>query len=1253
MRKVSFLYFLFVLFPFISSAQQKAGKTFRSYAERIADENGLKGVERENYIDLYINPNKYSQPENEREQILSACGTSAGTNIGFELGNYTGWEFSGGTNLRSYRDSTAFSLSVGTKTILSGGTDPISAVSLVSPLGGTKIIKLNDNTNNAQVTSMKTKFKVTSTTTLLKTAHALVFQYAGHECKDNPYIKIQVLGCDESTVLHEFYSLNQDGACPGINKFAFTGAYTPWHTLCFDLSPYLGQTVTLKVAVGDCVFTGHYGYAYFDAGLYSAGSSAFSNSITINSLSYPFHSNFDFTCFNDPCTISAPNGASSYSWVTSSTGYGSQSITTSNEGYYSLAMSFTTGCNFEKHWKINLSPTVSINSGTTSACLGSAYTLTASGAATYTWFPSISTATILSIASSASVVHTLTGSSQSKVCKSSATQSVTIYPTPTISVSGNASVCIGSPISIGASGASSYTWSTGANTPSITVSPSVNTTYTVNGTSLQGCKGTTKSVTIQAVPTNTNVFALATKSVLCVGDSTLLSSSIGQSSYLWSSGATTYSTYVKPTSTTIYSVSIGSTCGPVTKTVQVTVNSPSGNTLTVTSPATVCTGGSFPVSASGFSSYTYTFGTNTYSGSSITASVNSPTTTNFSVTATDAGGCKTMSVFPISAAPMPTLSISGPTLICFGQTATLTASGANTYTWTNSSFTPIGTGPTLTVSPFTVSTYFLLGADANGCQGPFANHTVKADPASANIGVSSVSICVGATVSLSATMFSTPTTYSWSTGTTTQSTVVSPTVTTTYTVDVNNSLCGTMTATRTITVSPLPYPTVSITGTSSVACTIGGYVSLTASGASSYTWSTSYVSPTVNVTNSTPGVSNYYVIGANSAGCKAMSALYTVTFIPSPLTSISGASIMCAGSTSVLTASGASTYSWNTGPTTNTLNISPVSSPTTFSVTGTATNGCSSSASKLIYLSPMPTLSINCVSNPICPGNLSLLNVYSADYYNFLWSNGSIQDTAWVAPSSTTSYSCTSFGPYCNVTKVITVTVNPTPTVSLTASTNTICPYSTTPVILNPSPTGGSYTTPGVTSNTIYLTTPGTYSVGYKITSPCPNTATAVFTVFPQQCVITNASPDSICTGQSSTITYTPSGGSLSGPFLSGNVFTPTSAGSYSVTYNYVDTYGCSYSDCESITVNLCTNIKEEILYSLEVFPNPFSNEFTITNPNNVFLNITVYDVTGKLMSKFNTHQTFHINTSEFSSGVYYVQLQSGDYLRSVKLIKL
>src|SRR4029078_1864256 len=112
-----------------------------------------------------------------------------------------------------------------------------------------------------------------------------------------------------------------------------------------------------------------------------------------------------------------------------------------------------------------------------------------------------------------------------------------------------ASICAGGSSTLTARGATSYQWSTGQTTASITVSPSSTTTYSVTGTNASGCSGVASvTVSVNALP---NVTASASSASICPGGSSTLTAS-GATSYQWSTGATTASITVSPSSATTY-----------------------------------------------------------------------------------------------------------------------------------------------------------------------------------------------------------------------------------------------------------------------------------------------------------------------------------------------------------------------------------------------------------------------------------------------------------------------------------------------------------------------------------------------------------------------------------------------------------------------------------------------------------------------------------------------------------------------------
>jgi hypothetical protein len=134
-------------------------------------------------------------------------------------------------------------------------------------------------------------------------------------------------------------------------------------------------------------------------------------------------------------------------------------------------------------------PSLSV-SGNTLACSGTSVVLTASGCTSYTWTSGPTTASIL-VSPSVTTIYTVSATSATS-CLETKTISVTAAASPTLSISGpTITVCAGQTINLGATGANNYTWQPGNLSGFfVNVSPTVTTTYTITGSSANGCTST-------------------------------------------------------------------------------------------------------------------------------------------------------------------------------------------------------------------------------------------------------------------------------------------------------------------------------------------------------------------------------------------------------------------------------------------------------------------------------------------------------------------------------------------------------------------------------------------------------------------------------------------------------------------------------------------------------------------------------------------------------------------------------------------
>lgn len=279
---------------------------------------------------------------------------------------------------------------------------------------------------------------------------------------------------------------------------------------------------------------------------------------------------------------------------------------------------------------------VAINSTSLNVCSGSTATLSTVSLQSYTWSNGVTTATT-QVSPTATTVYSLQGTNLSG-CPVAGTISIGIISQPTLMISPTSpSVCTGNSTTLTASGsAGSYSWSTGATTASVSVSPTVSTNYTVTGANACGTASTVASVFVTGAP----VLTLPTSTTVCGSGSVTLSAGGSASTYSWSTGATTASISVSPTVTTSYTVAGTGSCG--TSSAVTTVSPGTAPTVTaVSSVTTTCSGSPVTLTASGTGGSTYSWSTG---ASTPSISVSPTVSTVYTVTATNSCGTATASI---------------------------------------------------------------------------------------------------------------------------------------------------------------------------------------------------------------------------------------------------------------------------------------------------------------------------------------------------------------------------------------------------------------------------------------------------------------------------------------------------------------------------------------------------------------------------------------------------------------------------------
>ncbi|MBS1651256.1 MAG: T9SS type A sorting domain-containing protein [Bacteroidetes bacterium] len=736
------------------------------------------------------------------------------------------------------------------------------------------------------------------------------------------------------------------------------------------------------------------------------------------------------------------------------------------------------------------------------------------------------------------------------------TKTVTVGPGITVSLTSSAAgtVCAGTSVTLSASGAGTYTWSTGSNAGSIIVTPTTTTIYNVTGSS--GACSATKTTTVN-VGAGINVSISASSASLCTGQSATLSA-FGASSYTWSTGSNLSSIVVTPLSSTTYTL-VGKT------------GACSGNTTTA-----------------------------------------------------------------ITVNTTPTVSVNSAT-ICNGTSATLTASGATTFSWSTGA-----TGTVLNPSPASNTVYTVIGANGNCTNSKTSSVTVVANP---TVNVTNPTICAGSSATITA---SGATTFSWNTGSTASSIVVSPLSTTQYTVKGSNGICA---SSKVATVTANPIPTLTV---NSYTICSGGTATLTVSGASTYSWSTGSTASSINVS---PVVTTVYSVVGTSLGCSS-SKTSTVTIGSSLSISFSSpATSICNGGSTTITASGASSYTWNTGSNANSIVVSPVSN-TTYSIIG-SNGSCFGSNSIGITVNSLPSSSV-VPSNALCNGSATgSVSVSSSGNAPFTYAYSPSGPSALTAGN----YSVTTTDANgCKVKNTFTIT-QPSAISAAVSTSATSCPASCNgkASILASGGTGVltySIIPAGGTGSSVSNLCAGTFTYITTDANGCKNNS--VFTINPgtggltATATSTNASCPTCTNGAASvtnsgtapfTYTWQPGG------YNSANV-SNLAVGCYTVMVTDANNCTGSATTCiVSVVTGIQNNTNTEDV--IRVMPNPNNGVFTIEFGTINLRSIDIIDLTGRIIvAKQVNVQSIELSISEFSSGIYYLRVKDTQGIKIIKLIK-
>lgn len=420
--------------------------------------------------------------------------------------------------------------------------------------------------------------------------------------------------------------------------------------------------------------------------------------------------------------------------------------TLADGGVYSVFATLNTCQSAAANVNIGINPTPVVNTtGDTSICIGSTTTLTASGASSYQWTYGPTTAAV-TVGPAVNTYYQVTGTTAG--CPSVPDSiEVTVHPLPIVNLGSDTTVCDSLVLDAGP-GLAVYDWNTGAASQSIIINTTG--TYWVTVMTADSCFASdTINVTIDPTPFP----VILGLSPICYGDSTILTvAAIGN--IQWSTGETTQSITVAPTSDSLFMVSSNfNGCQSGIDTFLLVVNPLPivnlGPDLTVCDQVELDAG---PAQ----SAYLWSNGDQTQ-----TTTVT--TTGTYSVTVTDGNSCEAADTINVTVNNTIPVDLGPDFTVCTDSTGIITSSppGFSSYLWSTNAVTPSITAG--------VGSYYVDVTDVNGCPSSDTIVLTEYTPMSGNMGNDTL-ICDGETLTINAAPWGAAT-YNWNPGGATTSSI--------------------------------------------------------------------------------------------------------------------------------------------------------------------------------------------------------------------------------------------------------------------------------------------------------------------------------------------------------------------------------------------------------------------------------------------------------------------------------------------------
>ena len=231
----------------------------------------------------------------------------------------------------------------------------------------------------------------------------------------------------------------------------------------------------------------------------------------------------------------------------------------------------------------------------------------------------------------------------------------------------------------------------------------------------------------------------------------------------------------------------------------------------------------------------------------------------------------------------------------------------------------------------------------------------------------------------------------------------------------------------------------------------------------------------------------------------------------------------------------------------------------------------------------------------------------------------------------------------CDSVITLDLTLSALPNVSLQPFVD-VCSNSGLVNLVGASPSGGTYSGPGVVGSAFdpSVTGVGTVNITYTYTDSGGCTGSVIEPLT----VITSTTPtlsafNPVCnTDASFTLTgESPAGGSFAGTGVVNGMFNPSIAGAgvHLVVYSYTDMNGCTGTAQQNITVDDCLSLDDLEAIYLSIAPNPAQQFFSIQSDQEVS-DVTLLGLSGRIVQRFNTN-IGNYDISTLPTGMYIVRV--------------